>query len=134
MIMVVSAAIVKDGRILLAQRSGTTSHAFKWCTPGGKVDPGESHFDALARELREEIGVVAHGPIRPVYECELPSTRPGQMVRVACYRVERIEGAGACLEGTIGLGWFSIAELAGLPLAPADDAQRAVLLRAMVTE
>jgi 8-oxo-dGTP pyrophosphatase MutT (NUDIX family) len=59
-IEVVSAAIIYDGRLLLAQRKPTGSHGWCWVTPGGKVEPGESWADALHRELREEVALYPH--------------------------------------------------------------------------
>lgn len=128
-ITVVSAAIVKDGRLLLTQRSGTTSHPFKWCTPGGKVNSCETHAAALERELHEETGIlISSNGAKVVYWCALPSASTGEMVEVICYRVDHVSGKGECLDGTIGLGWFTADEIAHLPLAPADDANRETLM------
>ncbi|NNG12501.1 MAG: Nudix family hydrolase, partial [Halobacteria archaeon] len=44
-----------DGRVLLAQRPTGKSMAGYWEFPGGKIEPGESPVDALARELHEEL-------------------------------------------------------------------------------
>lgn len=55
--LVVAGLIVRDGRVLITQRTATQSLALKWEFPGGKVEPHEAPVDALARELREEIGV-----------------------------------------------------------------------------
>ncbi len=56
-IHVVGAAILRDGLCLVAQRSATMSAPLKWEFPGGKVEADESPEGALARELREELGV-----------------------------------------------------------------------------
>jgi len=48
-----------DGRILITQRRADQSLPLQWEFPGGKVEPGESPTAALARELSEELGVVA---------------------------------------------------------------------------
>jgi 8-oxo-dGTP pyrophosphatase MutT (NUDIX family) len=52
---IVSGILIRDGRILLTQRLPNKSFPFCWETPGGKVDPGESLVDALAREWMEEL-------------------------------------------------------------------------------
>jgi 8-oxo-dGTP diphosphatase len=51
--------IISAGRVFLTQRKTGTHLAGAWEFPGGKVEPGEDPRDALARELAEEIGVVA---------------------------------------------------------------------------
>jgi mutator protein MutT len=58
-ITVVAAVIEREGKILVGQRQRGDTHAGKWEFPGGKVELGESPVEALARELREELGIEA---------------------------------------------------------------------------
>jgi 8-oxo-dGTP diphosphatase len=58
-LLVVGAAILREGRLLAARRTHPPALAGRWELPGGKVEPGESDRDALIRELREELGVMA---------------------------------------------------------------------------
>ncbi|HCT5785045.1 TPA: pyrimidine (deoxy)nucleoside triphosphate diphosphatase [Klebsiella variicola] len=60
MIDVVAAIIEQDGKILLAQRPPHADQPGMWEFAGGKVEPGESQPQALARELQEEMGIIAH--------------------------------------------------------------------------
>ncbi|GIH69246.1 (deoxy)nucleoside triphosphate pyrophosphohydrolase [Sphaerimonospora thailandensis] len=55
--LVVGAAIVRDGRLLAAQRAAPPELRGGWEFPGGKVDPGESEHEALVRECAEELGI-----------------------------------------------------------------------------
>lgn len=55
-IRVSGAAILRDGKILCARRPEGKNLAGKWEFPGGKLEPGEDHREALAREIREELG------------------------------------------------------------------------------
>jgi len=58
-IVVVAAVIERDGRYLLTLRPGGTHLAGHWEFPGGKCEAGETHADALCRELREELDIDA---------------------------------------------------------------------------
>ena len=59
MLLVVGAAVVRDGRVLACRRTSPPEAAGRWEFPGGKVEPGESPDLALVRELHEELGVAA---------------------------------------------------------------------------
>lgn len=54
-IEVVAAVFIKDNRVFCAQRKDAGETAKKWEFPGGKVEAGESHQQALAREISEEL-------------------------------------------------------------------------------
>lgn len=56
---IVAAAIRRNGRYLLGKRPPGGLLGGLWEFPGGKVQPGETHMQALARELREELGIRA---------------------------------------------------------------------------
>lgn len=53
-----SACVWRGDEVLLIQRASTLGHG-RWSLPGGKVERGESEFEAAHRELLEETGVNA---------------------------------------------------------------------------
>jgi mutator protein MutT len=54
--LVVVAAVIEDsGRFLVTRRQAGVHLAGMWEFPGGKIDPDETHADALRREIREEL-------------------------------------------------------------------------------
>lgn len=54
-ITVVAALSTSGGRLFLARRAPGRQDAGKWELPGGKAEPGEKLFEALVRELMEEL-------------------------------------------------------------------------------
>lgn len=63
------AAIVHNGKVLILREAHTYdegSQLGKYGLPGGRINPDESFFDALAREVAEETGLKVK-PIKPLY-------------------------------------------------------------------
>ena len=55
----VAALILKNGKVLVCQRTRHQTMPLKWEFPGGKIEEGEQPRDALRRELDEELGIDA---------------------------------------------------------------------------
>lgn len=56
-IEVVAGVLHRGAQVMLARRGEGQRHAGKWEFPGGKIESGESHREALIRELNEEFGI-----------------------------------------------------------------------------
>jgi 8-oxo-dGTP diphosphatase len=113
---VTAAVIFQGGRVLITRRGPDENLAGLWEFPGGKVEPGETLEDCLARELREELGlVVSVGTVlaESIYHYEHGSIRLVALQTAVC-------------EGTITLSvhdkveWVHPRDLGSFPLAPAD--------------
>lgn len=54
---VTCAIIIKDNKILVAQRSEKMKLPLKWEFPGGKIEENEDDYTCIKREIREEINI-----------------------------------------------------------------------------
>ncbi|MGW0768613.1 (deoxy)nucleoside triphosphate pyrophosphohydrolase [Streptomyces sp. NPDC002676] len=107
-IVVVGAALLDEGRLLAARRSAPPELAGRWELPGGKVEPGELSEDALARELREELGVDAEPVERVPGEWPL---KPPYVLHVWTARLRPGSGAPQPLQDHDELRWLTPAEV-----------------------
>jgi 8-oxo-dGTP diphosphatase len=57
--LVAAALMLRGDEVLICQRRPDQPMALQWEFPGGKIEPGESPEEALARELNEELGIEA---------------------------------------------------------------------------
>lgn len=57
-LVVLAGVIERDGRFLVTRRLKGTHLADYWEFPGGKCEADEAHDACLAREFREELGVM----------------------------------------------------------------------------
>ena len=114
----IAVGILRDenGRILISQRRSGTHGAGDWEFPGGKVEAGESVRVALARELREELGI-AVGAAQPLIA--IVHRYPERSVLLDTWDVETFSGDVAPCEGQ-GLAWVPPEELGDWPLMAAD--------------
>lgn len=105
-----------DGRVLVNRRRPGTHMAGFWEFPGGKRAPREARFDALKRELAEELGVkvLAASPL-----IELVHDYPEKRVRLDVWRVERYAGEPHGREGQ-AIQWVLPNALHDIGLLPAD--------------
>ncbi|MEV0945664.1 (deoxy)nucleoside triphosphate pyrophosphohydrolase [Rhodococcus sp. NPDC049939] len=120
---VVAAAIIVDGRLLLAQRTRPPELAGLWELPGGKAEAGETARDALRRELREELGVEVTGGDRIGDDVPLPD---GRVLRA--YRVELVSGTPVALDHA-EVRWVDARELRDIELVGNDRGWVPHLLR-----
>ena len=117
MILVVAAALYDaQGRVLIAQRPQGKHQAGRWEFPGGKVAPGESEGQALARELHEELGIDVAAS-RPFMRLE--HSYPDRSVELSMWIVERFSGTPRSLDGQ-QLRWVAPADLVHADLLEAD--------------
>lgn len=114
---VVAGVIIFESRILLGRRADHKSNPGKWEFPGGKVEPGESSFDAIVRELQEELGL----QVTPIRTFDISSTLVNQqLITLECIlcRVNEIADISSIDHDEVR--WFTVMDLYALDLALPD--------------
>jgi 8-oxo-dGTP diphosphatase len=114
-IVVTAAVIEQGGRLLVTRRPPGAHLEGYWEFPGGKCDPGETHEDCLARELREELGVSA--TVGPEI-LAVTHAYPDRLVELH-FRRCRLTGTPIPQLGQ-EMQWVAREQLASLTLPPAD--------------
>jgi len=124
--IVVAGALIADRALLVAQRRRPPDLAGLWELPGGKVAPGETEVTALARELREELGVEVVVGERIGVDVAISDA-----IVLRAYLVNQTGGVLTALDHR-ALRWVDATNLLDLPWVPADRAWLPELRRLLV--
>ena len=120
----VAVILRRDGAVLLAQRLAGTPYAGYWEFPGGKLEPGETAAQALARELHEELGIeVTRATPWLTQRYEYPHAH----VELEFFRVYAWQGEPYGRDGQ-SIAWQSPGAFDVAPLLPANS----IVLRALM--
>lgn len=126
----VVAAIVVDShhRILMAQRADWQHQGGKWEFPGGKIESGETHMQALARELKEEIDVQIDQQACELFKA-VHHDYSDKQVSLYFYLVKGFSGTAKGLEGQ-PIMWVNAQTLPQMAIPDANQAIVDALLQA----
>jgi len=123
-IRVVAAVIRRGDEILACRRRPGISSAGLWEFPGGKVERAETPEAALAREIREELGIdIRVGTLLDRSTTPLDS---GRLIDLACYDA-RAETLPTQSLDHDELRWLRPNELGSVPWAAPDLPTVAIL-------
>lgn len=113
---VAAGLIIREGRILIAQRHSLAHLGGLWEFPGGKRKPHESFEACLTREVMEELGltIVVHDQVASAEHCDAE-----RRVHLRFYRCAILAGEPQPL-GCKAYRWVTPAEISAYPFPPAD--------------
>lgn len=120
---VVGAAIMRDGKVLCAQRGAGKSLAGFWEFPGGKIEAHETPRQALQREIEEELQCevdVADEVCASTYAYEFGT------VRLTTFVCHLIAGTPRLTEHA-DIRWLAPEDIAALDWAPVDREAVAII-------
>jgi len=113
----VVAALVREGdRFLICRRPMHKARGGQWEFAGGKVEAGETHAQAIAREIREELDLIldVSGPV-----CDVAYAYPDLTVHLTLMEAKVVSGELRRLEHT-ETAWITINEAHKYDFCPAD--------------
>ena len=114
--ILVAAALIRRGSEVFATQRGYGSWKDWWEFPGGKIEPGETPKQALAREIREELAAeISVGEYLTTVEYDYPEFH----LSMACYWCSVKEGHLTLLEHEAAR-WLPLNHLRQVKWLPAD--------------
>lgn len=116
-VRVVGAVIVREDTVFAARRNPERSAGGLWEFPGGKVEPGETPEQALARELEEELSVTV--AVGPLVDRSL-STVGEKSIELACYLATLTGAEPSASTDHDAMQWIPLLELDQWDWAPGD--------------
>lgn len=114
--LAVSAAILRDGKILVVRRARTPA-LHLYTLPGGVVEAGETLAEAAAREVREETALEIEPVALAGHREVIVRDAEGRVERhfvILCYAARWLSGEPALNEEIDDARWVDPAELSGM--------------------
>ena len=114
--LAVSAAIIRDGRVLVTQRARGPGIGV-WSMPGGVVEAGETLTEALVREIQEETALTIEPVTLAGHREVVVRDGDGRALRhfvVLCFASRWVAGEPKLNEELSDARWLTPAELSQL--------------------
>lgn len=110
--------IKREDKIFLTKRLATSHQGGKWEFPGGEVEESETVYQALYRELKEEVAIdtLSCTPLM-----QISHDYGDKKVLLDVFVVDNFTGEAKALEGQQS-GWFALSEFEGLNFPAANQA------------
>jgi len=113
---VTAAILIKNGKILIAQRDARDKLAYKWEFPGGKIRANETPQECLAREMHEEFGIEVK--VGALFGETIYNYPHGRIQLMAYYTYW--EGGSLALNAHADYRWAALQQLDEFDFSPAD--------------
>lgn len=119
LVLVAAAALIRDGRVLLARRPEGKPLAGFWEFPGGKLEPNEIPEACLVRELEEELSIrVDQVALEPLTFASHALSEDKHLM-MPLWAITEWDGEPVGAEGQ-QLEWVAPDEIGNYKLPPAD--------------
>jgi len=115
-ILAVSAAIIRDGQVLIVRRARPPAHGL-FTLPGGGVETGESLHEAIVREVREETALEIEPVALAGFREAIARDHDGRVKRhfvILAFAAHWVTGEPQLNEELSEARWLRPAELKGL--------------------
>ncbi|MCX7312153.1 MAG: NUDIX hydrolase [Alphaproteobacteria bacterium] len=114
--LAVSAAIIRDGRVLVARRARGPALGV-WTMPGGVVEAGETLIEALKREIEEETAMIVEPVVLAGHREVVVRDDDSRVLRhfvIMCFATRWVSGEPQLNDELAEARWLKLEELAGL--------------------
>ena len=116
MFIVTAAAMIRDGKVLIAQREAGSHMEYRWEFPGGKLESDETPEECIIREIKEELDMDIE--VIDIYKV-VKFKYEEKDILLLCYLCRILSGEGKLLECN-DFKWVTRNELASFNFVPAD--------------
>ena len=116
MYIVTAAAMVRNGKVLIAQREAGSHMEYRWEFPGGKLEPDETPEECIVREIKEELDMEIE--VIDIYKVVKFAYKEKDIL-LLCYLCRIVQREGRALECN-DFKWVKSGELADFDFVPAD--------------